>query len=148
MTAPEPARRSRCREAGQVTYLGLGLAVGLLVVGGFSIDLWRVLTVRRSLAEAADASAAAGANAIDLDRYRTTGELRLDPELAVAWAEETLAAQADLDALRDVSRLEADAEHVAIELEGEVELTLLRIFTLGEPVALAVSAEAVPVRGP
>lgn len=145
MTASAQGRR---REAGQVTYLGLGLAVGLLVVGGFSIDLWRVLTVRRSLAEAADASAAAGANAIDLDRYRTTGELRLDPGLAVAWAEEALAAQADLDALRGVSRLEADAEHVAIELEGEVELTLLRIFTLGEPVALAVSAEAVPVRGP
>jgi Flp pilus assembly protein TadG len=139
----------RTGQRGQVTFLGVGLAIGLLMVGGFSVDLWRVLSARRELAEVADAAAAAGANGLDLGHYRRTGELRLDPGLAVALAGENLRQQAlDGDRPPRVTRLDADTARVVVELEGEVPLTLLRLFTVGEPITVTVAAEAVPVRGP
>lgn len=138
----------RSRERGQVTFLGVGLAIGLLVVGGFSVDLWRVLTTRRALSEAADAAAAAGANGVDIPHYRTTGELRLDPGLAVALAAENLGEQEAMVLLRAAPRIDAAPGSITVELDGEVALTLLRLVTLAEPIALTVTADAVPVRGP
>lgn len=140
--------RSERGERGQVTFLGVGLAIGLLMIGGISIDLWRVLAARRALAERADAAAAAGANGIDVARYRNRGELRLDPDRAVAFAADSLRRQVDVGRPPSVTRLDADADHVVVGLRGEVELTLLRLFTLDEPIAVSVTAEAVPVRGP
>lgn len=135
-------------ERGQVTFLGIGLAIGLLVIGGFSIDLWRVLTTRRALSEAADAAAAAGANGIDIPSYRATGELRLDPALAVALALENLGDQEAVGLLHGAPRVVAGSGSISVELDGEVALTLLRLVTLAEPIALTVTADAVPVRGP
>ena len=48
-----------------MTILVLGLCVAVLMLGAISVDFWRVLSVRRSLAAMADASATAGANGID-----------------------------------------------------------------------------------
>ena len=138
----------RSLERGQVTFLGVGLAIGLLVVGGFSVDLWRVLTTRRALSEAADAAAAAGANGVDIAHYRATGELRLDPVLAVALAADNLGEQEAMVLLRAAPRIDAAPESITVELDGEVELTLLRLVTVAEPIALTVTADAVPVRGP
>lgn len=138
----------RSLERGQVTFLGVGLAIGLLVVGGFSVDLWRVLTTRRALSEAADAAAAAGANGVDIAHYRATGELRLDPVLAVALAADNLGEQEAMVLLRAAPRIDAAPESITVELDGEVALTLLRLVTLAEPIALTVTADAVPVRGP
>jgi hypothetical protein len=134
-------------ERGQVTFLGLGLALALLAVGGFSVDLWRVLAERRALAEAADAAAAAGANGVDLEWYRSSGELRLDSARALALAAEHLGRHPGAQRGR-VTRLDAGPEEVVVGLETDVELTLLRLFTLGEPVTVAVTAESRPVRGP
>lgn len=148
MTGRRAAGGGRRGQRGQVTFLGVGLALALLVVGGFSIDLWRVLATRRALADVADAAAAAGANGLDLPHYRTTGQLRLDPALAVALAADNLDGQERLEARRGAPRIHAEPASVRVELDGEVELTLLRLLTLAEPVALTVSADAVPVRGP
>ena len=138
----------RRAQRGQVTFLGIGLAIGLLMVGGISVDLWRVLTARRALAEVADAAAAAGANAVDVAHYRRSGQLRLDPELAVALAEWSLAGQVHPDGRPTVTLLDADTDQVTVALERDVELSLLRMFLLDEPIRVGVAAEAVPVRGP
>lgn len=137
------------RQRGQVTFLGVGLAIALLFIGGFAIDLWRVLATRTELAEVADAAAAAGANGVDLAHLRATGQLRLDPGTATAMASANLSRQLTGEgAAVTVTGLDATDETVTVALQGEVPLTLLRIFTLAEPITVAVTAEAVPVRGP
>ena len=139
--------RGQRKERGTVTLLGIGLATLLLFVGGFSVDLWRAHSERRALAELADAAAAAGANGIDTDRYRATGELALDPALAEALAWESIVGQPDQRALVGFPTVAASAEVVVVQVEGEVEMTLLRLFSGGEPFSIEVTAEAVPARG-
>ena len=41
----------------------------------------------------------------------------------------------------------ADESSVVVEVRGAVPLTLLRLFTLGEPFEVSVRAEAGPRRG-
>lgn len=140
-------RHVRDGERGTVTLFGIGLATMLLFVGGFSLDLWRAQSERRALAELADAAAAAGANGIDTSAYRTTGELVLDPSLAeqIAWA--SIESQVDQRALSGLPQVVATPDVVVVQVEGEVEMTLLRVFSGGEPFTIRVIAEASPVRG-
>ena len=142
MTAPE-----RQGERGTMTLLGIGLSAMLLFVGGFSLDLWRAHSERRALAELADAAAAAGANGIDTSIYRSSGELVLDPSLAELLAWESIVGQADQRSLLGTPSVSATTDVVVVRVEGEVEMTLLRMFSGGEPFLIQVTAEAVPVRG-
>jgi hypothetical protein len=137
----------RRAERGSLTLFGLGLVTLLLFVGGFSLDLWRAHSERRALAELADAAAAAGANAIDEAAYRSDGSLVLDPLVAEAWAWQSIAGQADQRALVGTPLVVASPEVIVVQVEGEVEMTLLQIFAGGEPFAITVTAEAAPARG-
>lgn len=137
----------RRHERGTMTLLGIGLSTMLLFVGGFSLDLWRAHGERRALAELADAAAAAGANAIDTTIYRSSGELVLEPTLAEQLAWESIAGQADQRSLVGTPLVSSSIDRVVVQVEGEVEMTLLRIFSGGEPFSIQVTAEAVPVRG-
>lgn len=139
--------RQRRSERGTMTLFGIGLSVMLLFVGGFSLDLWRAHSERRALAEMADAAAAAGANGIDTAVYRSSGELVLDPGLAEALAWESLNGQTDRRALVGAPVVGASADVVVVTIEGEVEMTLLRVLSGGEPLTIEVTAEAVPARG-
>ena len=130
-----------------MTLLGLGLVVVLLFIGGMGLDLARAFSERRALAEIADAAAAAGANGIDVATYRGTGELVLDPTLARELAYDSAATQADVRSMVGAPLVEADQTVVVVEVRGEVPLSLLRLFTLGEPFELRVRAEASPRRG-
>ena len=130
-----------------MTLLGIGLSAMLLFVGGFSLDLWRAHGERRALAELADAAAAAGANGIDTSIYRSSGELVLDPSLAELLAWESIVGQADQRSLLGTPSVSATTDVVVVRVEGEVEMTLLRMFSGGEPFLIQVTAEAVPVRG-
>lgn len=137
----------RSGERGTVTLFGIGLATMLLAVGGFSLDLWRAHSERRALAELADAAAAAGANGIDTSAYRLTGELVLDPDLAELIAWESIESQQDRRALSRPPQVAATTDVVVVLVEGEVEMTLLRLLSGGEPFTIQVVAEASPVRG-
>ena len=137
----------RRHERGTMTLLGIGLSTMLVFVGGFSLDLWRAHGERRALAELADAAAAAGANGIDTTVYRSSGELVLDPTLAEQLAWESIAGQADQRSLVGTPLVSSSIDRVVVQVEGEVEMTLLRIFSGGEPFSIQVTAEAVPVRG-
>ena len=80
---PQPVRRD---ERGTMTLWVLGLCIAVLFLGGLSLDLWRVIAVRRSLVAMADAGATAGANGLDQAALRD-GVLRLDPVVARADAD-------------------------------------------------------------
>ena len=69
-----------------------------------SVDLWRSFSERRALAATADAAARSGASAIDEDRYRTSGEIVLVPDVAEARARASIHRQLDTAALHDVDR--------------------------------------------
>lgn len=134
-------------ERGTVTLFGIGLSMMLLLVGGFSLDLWRAHSERRALSELADAAVAAGANGIDTAVYRSTGELVLDPARAEAIAWDSIESQVDRRALAGIPRVVATPEVIVVHVEGEVEMTLLRLLSGGEPFTIQVTAEGSPVRG-
>jgi len=140
----------RRSERGSISTLGLGMTLLLFVVGGISIDLWRVVAARQDLSQRADAAATAGANAIDVAEYRTNGELVLDPTLAVAYAEQALGAPStwtftgtgvvqdhDGDGLQD---------DMVITLTRDVQFSLLGILSDQASVTLTVESVASPQR--
>ena len=132
------------RERGTITLWLLGCCVMLLVLGGLGVDLGRGFSERRALHAAADAAALAGAGALDESEYRATGRLVLVPTLAEARARDSLAGQFDTRSLRSV-RVFADREHVEVVVDGEVDLSLLRLIAQ-EPMRVQVHATAVPRR--
>ena len=135
----------RCRaESGQVTIFGLGLVIAMLMIAGVSLDLWRVWSDRRALSEMADSAAAAAANGLDVDAYRASGELVLDPGLAVDLAAQSLGSQRDRDMLTSVDLLDATPERVVIQLSGETGFTLLQLVGGAGRFEMVVEAEAVP----
>ncbi len=134
----------RCGERGQVTIFGVGLVLAMLMIAGVSVDLWRVWSDRRALAEMADSAAAAGANGLDVDVYRSTGELALDPSLAVELARGSLAVQQDREMLSSVDVVDASPEQVVVRLSGRTEFTLLRFVSGAGGFEMTVEAEAAP----
>ncbi len=138
---------NRTNQQGSVTLLGLGFLLTLLFVGGMSIDLWRAFSERRALAELADAAAAAGANGLDIAAYRSTGVVHLDPDLAARLAWDNVAAQTDRRSLTDQPVIRVNATEIVVEVRGEVPLTVLALFTAGEPFIVQVRAEARPRLG-
>lgn len=60
------------------------VAATILLLGGVSVDLWRVLGEYRSVAGVVDGASIAGATAVDLDRLRS--EPGVVPELDMALA--------------------------------------------------------------
>ena len=131
-------------ERGTITLWLLGLCVMLFVLGGLGLDLGRGFSERRALHAAADAAALSGAGAIDEGEYRSSGRLVLVPALAEARARADLARQFDTRSLRDF-RVVADREHVVVVVDGEVDLSLLRL--LAQPaIRVQVRATAVPQR--
>lgn len=138
----------RRRERGSVTLFGVGLVALLLFVGGFSLDLWRVYSERRALAEIADAAAAAGANGLDADAYRDGSDVRLDPARAETLAWQNLAGQADDASLSGAPSVAATPGGITVILSGEVELTLLGAFGDDGPFVFTVVAESGPIPSP
>lgn len=78
------------REDGWVTLWGMGLAVALVMFGFLVVDVWRVFAERQELGGLADSAAIAGATAIDVDVFRTTGAVILDTDDAPARATQYL----------------------------------------------------------
>jgi Flp pilus assembly protein TadG len=133
------------RDDGTVTLWLLGLCLMLFALGGISVDLWRGFSARRSLANAADAAALAGASAIDEDAYRASGVVELDPARAEARARAHVARQLDAGALREVE-VRADRGAVTVVVRGEIGFTLLGIVDPGGDLPVRVTATATPRR--
>ncbi|SRR6266498_5251625 len=133
-------------ERGSITVWLLGLAVLVLFVGGLSLDLWRAFGARQLLANAADAAAIAGATGIDTARFRDTGQLILDPSMAVQRAGDSLAHQESLPLTAPPGvEVTPDPPQVVVVLTGQVRLTLLRVLLPNQPpLTIRVRAASVP----
>jgi Flp pilus assembly protein TadG len=133
------------RESGTVTFWLLGVCLLLFALGGISIDLWRGFSSRRSLSNAADAAALAGASAIDEEAYRQRGVVELDPALAASRARAHVARQLDAGALRGVE-VRADRTAVTVAVRGELAFTLLAVLDPDGDLPVRVTATATPRR--
>lgn len=115
-------------ERGSVQLFMLGLGVAILLLGGISFDLWRLLGERRELAALADATAIAATSGIDTAYFREVGAARLDPGLVDLQIAAVLAEQPPsiLDGL-DRPRVSLDSAgcDVAVRLDREFDFTLL-----------------------
>jgi Flp pilus assembly protein TadG len=80
-------RRLRGNERGDAALIGcLGLAAFFLLVGFAVIDYWSTLSVDRNLQAIAQDAANAGASGIDVNAYRDSGIVELDPATATSLA--------------------------------------------------------------
>ncbi len=133
-------------QRGSVTLWVLYWSLSVLFISGFGLDLWRGVSVRRSLVEQAEAAASAGANAVDVETFRRTGEVVIDPGLADEMARANLRAQGDAD-LVDRAQITVDpgTQEVTVTLEAAVDFTLVKVFLSGEaPLQVGVTARAAP----
>lgn len=135
------------KERGSITFWVLGLSIAVLFLGGLSVDLWRVMSDRRELAAVADSAAAAAASAVDVDLWREAGEIRLLNVEAVALAERVVAQHGVAGELSAPVEVTVAGDSVHVKLTREVELTLLRLLTVGEDpllVRVVSAARAAP----
>jgi uncharacterized membrane protein len=130
-------------ERGQTTVLVLGMALLALAVAGLAVDGTRAWLYRRSLQNAADAAALAGASELDRDLYYSSGgaAVALDADaddVATRWlARKPLTARAAVGATRD---------SVVVELRGEVATTFLSLVGV-DAIEVAVRVGAAPIAG-
>ncbi|HEY3834190.1 MAG TPA: hypothetical protein VGO03_18000 [Acidimicrobiia bacterium] len=122
--------------------LMLGLCVAVLMLGALSVDFWRVLSVRRSLAAMADASATAGANGVDESALRR-GELALDPGRARSLASAELSREHDARLVTN-AEVDAGATNVDVTLRGEVDVGFFALFGVHDAIPVQVHATAAP----
>ncbi len=116
---------------GWLTPATMLLLVGLIGFGALGVDLWSVISERRALQEAADSSARAGANGIDLEHFAFTGDVRLDRGDAERLAAENLADQPP-EVTRSVvwpADYRATTDEVQVVIRGRVDFFLAHLFT-------------------
>jgi len=78
-------------EAGSIGAFVAVVAVGLVMVAGMAYDGGQVVAAQATARDLASSAARAGAQEIDVDRLRSTGESMLDPDRAIASAQAFLA---------------------------------------------------------
>ncbi len=130
-------------DRGSITLWVLGLTVMMLFIGGIALDLWRAFSERRALAGIADGAAVAGANGVDIEWFRETSGVRLDPALAEQLASDNLLAQLDTRSLVG-SEVSATTDDVTVTVTGTVDFTLLRVFMGDDEFEVTVEATAEP----
>ena len=133
------------RDEGSITVWTLGMVLIVMFLGAISFDLWSGFATRRDYAGAVDQAAQAGANALNQDHFRATGERKLDPVRAEQLASENLATHG-LANLTDVL-IDATADEVVVEVTGVVDVGLLRIFGGGDPLVVHVRSVGQPREG-
>lgn len=114
---------------GRVTAFVVVLMSGILAMAGLGLDGGLALAAKVRAVGQAEAAARAGAQAIDIDTYRATGRLVLDPALAVAAARSQLAAagaegEISLSGGEVVVRVTATHVPRLLGLAGITELTV------------------------
>lgn len=131
-------------EAGQVTPLILGLTLVVLSVSGLAVDGTRAFLLRRSLQNAADAAALAGAGEVDTSVYYSSGgeDVTLEAEratrTALAWlARRRIPMRAAVD---------TSGDGVRVVLRGKAPTTFLRLVGISQ-IPVAVEARAAPIPG-
>lgn len=78
-------------DLGSVSALVAVVALGLVMIAGLAYDGGQIVAAQGTARDIAANAARAGAQEVDLDELRSTGNAQLDPEAAVAAAEAYLA---------------------------------------------------------
>lgn len=116
------------RGSGPVWFVGLALAV--LMLGAVSFELWRAIGVRQELGAVADSAAIAAASAIDLDHYRSTGELIIDAAEAARRAA-AVAAAGSVD-FESMGMTVDPTQRVTVTITDTIPFGLIRVLALAE----------------
>jgi uncharacterized membrane protein len=129
-------------QGGQVTILVLGLAMLLFAVAGVAVDGTRAFLLRRTLQNAADASALAGAGEVDVETYFETAGQRvaLDPTAARRTALDWL----ERRGLPVQAAVAAGSVGLRVRLEASIDTSFLRLIGL-RSIDVAAEAAAEPV---
>lgn len=129
-------------ERGQTTVLVLGMALLAFAVAGLAVDGTRAWLYRRTLQNAADAAALAGASELDRAVYYASGgdDVVLDEVASERTAIRWLTSRAT-DARATV---DSTADRVTVELRGTVATTFLSLAGIDD-IDVAVRADAAPV---
>ncbi|MDQ3646458.1 MAG: Tad domain-containing protein [Actinomycetota bacterium] len=124
-------------QRGQTTVLVVGLALLCFAVAGIAVDGTRAFLLRRTLQNAADSSALAGASELDRERYYESGGrvVLLDPELAGSVASSWLARRG----IGSNVLLAVDEEAIEVHIRDRLDTTFLNLIGVG---TLAVEARA------
>ena len=129
--------------------------IGLLVLllGGISVDLWRVVAEHRKVTGLVDGAAIAGATAVDEDRLYANPDLEpwLDEAAAVDRACDSLARNGvELACPGEVS-IDVGTVDITVAFDRDVEVTLLRLLSLAggstDPISVGSTSTAVIQRG-
>lgn len=78
-------------EVGSVSAFVAVVAVGLIMVSGMAYDGGQIVAAQATARDLAASAARAGAQEVDLDRLRSTGDAILDPDRATAAVQAFLA---------------------------------------------------------
>jgi hypothetical protein len=78
-------------EDGSISAFVAVVAVGLVMVAGMAYDGGQIVAAQATARDLAGSAARAGAQEVDLDRLRSTGDATLDPDRATAAAQAFLA---------------------------------------------------------
>ena len=131
-------------QSGQTTVLVLGLVLVAFAVAGVAVDGTRAFLFRRTLQNAADSAALAGAGELDENAYYSSGGSRvvLDSGSAVSEANRIL----ELRGLSASKRIGIDRGAVAVILRDEVATSFLGVVGI-ERIPVAADARAEPFAG-
>lgn len=128
------------RSGQALVWVAVLLPVFLAIVG-LALDGGAVFAARRQTQNVADAAARAGAQQIDILRYRATGEVTLDRPMAryVAW--QYVEGLGGLDAT-----VEAGDRQVTVRVRRDVPLSFLKLVGLSNT-SIGATAVAEPFYG-
>ncbi|MDQ3986286.1 MAG: pilus assembly protein TadG-related protein [Actinomycetota bacterium] len=135
--------KTSCDE-GQTTILVVGLALLVFSITGFAIDGTRAFLMRRTLQNAADGAALAGASELHLPTYYSSAGriVELDPDEARTEALRLLGHRA----LPAEAQITASRTRIHVVLSTEVDTTFLAGIGIGSlPVMVGSRAEPLPV---
>ena len=135
----------RCRsEAGQATVFVVGMSLLVFAIAGIAVDGTKAWLYRRTLQNAADASALAGAGELNRDAYYRSGGRGTDLDVEAA---HRVAAQWVAGSGLDVrSGYVVDSAGVEVALRGTTATLFLGLIGIDE-LAVGAEARAEPRRG-
>lgn len=142
-------------EQGAVVIWSMGLILLLFFAGGLALDLWRVLSQHGTLTGIADKAAIAAANKLDQNAL-FQNRLMLDhteaKKAAVSFAKDQPEWKNDIMTVKATVEDYTDRENctdrsvVQVEVSGEVQLALLRLFAPPQGITVTVNSRASPER--
>ncbi|TQS42768.1 pilus assembly protein TadG-related protein [Cryptosporangium phraense] len=127
-------------DAGQATAFVVVLLTGLLLLAGLVLDGGNALSARTRALDVAQSAARAGAQQLDLSLYRTTSQVRIDPEQAIR------AAQAFLAAARVSGEVTATTVSVTVITHTATRTQLLQLVGV-RTLHASATATAAPTPG-